>query len=56
MYLLMQAGKVAASGFLGQKLALLENPRHMELSLLETGACFLVTRFLQQYVSIGTLM
>ncbi|KAF3341123.1 Tuberculostearic acid methyltransferase UfaA1 [Carex littledalei] len=50
------AGKAAASGFLGQRLALLENPRHMVLSPVETGARLLVTRFLQQYVSVGNLI
>lgn len=43
------------SGVLG-KSAMLEGPRSMVLSQMETGARLLVTRFLQKYVSVGTLI
>ncbi|KAJ3677201.1 hypothetical protein LUZ60_002925 [Juncus effusus] len=52
----LKAGKSAASGLLGKNAYLLQNPKHMVPSVLETGARVLVTRFMQQYISIGTLI
>ena len=51
-----QAGMVAAHGMLGKGCAVLNNPKHMVPSLLETGARLFVTRFLGHYISTGCLM
>jgi cyclopropane-fatty-acyl-phospholipid synthase len=50
----VQAGKAAAAGLLGKKCDLV-NPRAMVPSWTEAGARLLVTRFLDQYISIGSL-
>lgn len=52
---LSQAGKSAAQSLLGQKSSLLLNPKQMVPSWTETGARLLVTRFLNQYVTIGNM-
>ncbi|KAF6998690.1 hypothetical protein CFC21_014785 [Triticum aestivum] len=51
----LKAGKSAAQGLLGQKSSLLLNPKQMVPSWTETGARLLVTRFLNQYVTIGNM-
>ncbi|XP_020093172.1 uncharacterized protein LOC109713480 [Ananas comosus] len=51
----LKAGLAAASGLLGKECALLENPKHFAPSLMERGARFLVTRFLDRFISIGNL-
>nr|CAD1840897.1 unnamed protein product [Ananas comosus var. bracteatus] len=51
----LKAGLAAAYGLLGKECALLENPKHMVPSLTETGARFLVTRFLDRFISTGNL-
>ncbi|CAL5416513.1 unnamed protein product [Camellia sinensis] len=52
----LKAGLVAAHGMLGKSCAVLNNPKHMVPSLIETGARFFVTRFLGQYISTGCLI
>ncbi|CAL5347480.1 unnamed protein product [Camellia sinensis] len=52
----LKAGLVAAHGMLGKSCAVLNNPKHMVPSLIETGARLFVTRFLGQYISTGCLM
>uniref|UniRef100_A0A453ACY8 Uncharacterized protein n=1 Tax=Aegilops tauschii subsp. strangulata TaxID=200361 RepID=A0A453ACY8_AEGTS len=44
-----------AQSLLGQKSSLLLNPKQMVPSWTETGARLLVTRFLNQYVTIGNM-
>uniref|UniRef100_A0A453ACY3 Cyclopropane-fatty-acyl-phospholipid synthase n=1 Tax=Aegilops tauschii subsp. strangulata TaxID=200361 RepID=A0A453ACY3_AEGTS len=51
----LKAGKSAAQSLLGQKSSLLLNPKQMVPSWTETGARLLVTRFLNQYVTIGNM-
>ncbi|XP_072993258.1 uncharacterized protein [Typha latifolia] len=51
----LKAGKAAASDVLGKRSIILENQKHMVPSLMETGARLLVTRFLEQYISDGTV-
>ncbi|XP_052188949.1 uncharacterized protein LOC127799195 isoform X2 [Diospyros lotus] len=51
----LKAGLVAAHGLLGKSCVVLENPKHMVPSLLETGARLFVTRFLGYYISTGCL-
>uniref|UniRef100_A0A8R7P9E2 Amine oxidase domain-containing protein n=1 Tax=Triticum urartu TaxID=4572 RepID=A0A8R7P9E2_TRIUA len=51
----LKAGKSAAQGLLGQKSSLLLNPKQMVPSWTECGARLLVTRFLNQYVTIGNM-
>nr|CAB3495509.1 unnamed protein product [Digitaria exilis] len=53
--ILMQAGKAAAAGLLGNKCDLLMNPKVIVPSWTEAGARLLVARFLAQYISIGNL-
>ncbi|CAL5416515.1 unnamed protein product [Camellia sinensis] len=52
----LKAGLVAAHGMLGKSCAVLNNPKHMVPSLIETGARLFVTRFLGQYISTGCLI
>ncbi|WJZ87397.1 hypothetical protein VitviT2T_006780 [Vitis vinifera] len=52
----LKAGMVAAHGMLGKGCAVLNNPKHMVPSLLETGARLFVTRFLGHYISTGCLI
>uniref|UniRef100_A0A2C9W7Z1 Cyclopropane-fatty-acyl-phospholipid synthase n=1 Tax=Manihot esculenta TaxID=3983 RepID=A0A2C9W7Z1_MANES len=47
---------LAAHGFLGKSCALLSNPKHMVPSMLEIGARLVVTRFLGNYISTGSLI
>jgi len=51
----MQAGKAAAAGLLGKQCDLLVNPKVMVPSWTEAGARLVVARFLDQYVSVGSL-
>ncbi|XP_047307604.1 uncharacterized protein LOC124911197 [Impatiens glandulifera] len=51
----LKAGLIAARSMLNKKDAVLENPKHMVPSLLETGARLFVTRFLRHHVSTGCL-
>eukprot|EP00261_Vitis_vinifera_P034068 XP_019075311.1 PREDICTED: uncharacterized protein LOC100242555 isoform X2 [Vitis vinifera] len=52
----LKAGMVAAHSILGKGCAVLNNPKHMVPSLLETGARLFVTRFLGHYISTGCLI
>ncbi|KAI8560795.1 hypothetical protein RHMOL_Rhmol04G0283500 [Rhododendron molle] len=52
----LKAGLVAAHGMLRKSCAVLNNPKHMVPSLMETGARLFVTRFLGQYISTGCLI
>ncbi|KAL6342983.1 hypothetical protein AAG906_017003 [Vitis piasezkii] len=52
----LKAGMVAAHSMLGKGCAVLNNPKHMVPSLLETGARLFVTRFLGHYISTGCLI
>ncbi|KAF8698874.1 hypothetical protein HU200_035135 [Digitaria exilis] len=51
----LKAGKAAAAGLLGKKCDLLMNPKRTVPSWTEAGARLLVARFLDQYISIGSL-
>lgn len=51
----LKAGRVAANSFLGKEYNPLRNPTHMVPSLMETGARFIVARFLERYISTGCL-
>ncbi|CAN6284248.1 unnamed protein product [Urochloa humidicola] len=51
----VKAGKSSAAGLLGKKCDILVNPKVMVPSWTEAGARLLVTRFLDQYISIGSL-
>ncbi|PSS35629.1 Tuberculostearic acid methyltransferase [Actinidia chinensis var. chinensis] len=51
----LKAGLVAAHGMLRKSWTVLNNPKHMVPSLIETGARLFVTRFLGHYVSTGCL-
>ncbi|XP_011029772.1 PREDICTED: uncharacterized protein LOC105129420 isoform X2 [Populus euphratica] len=52
----LKSGMVAAHGLLGNRCAILSNPKHMAPSMLETGARLFVTRFLGHYISTGCLI
>ncbi|KAG0486729.1 hypothetical protein HPP92_008824, partial [Vanilla planifolia] len=52
----LKAGLAAAHNVLGKEFKLLKNPRHMVPSLMEAGAKVMVKKFLQHYISTGTLM
>ncbi|XP_047309455.1 uncharacterized protein LOC124912860 [Impatiens glandulifera] len=52
----LKAGLIAAHSMLNKKYAVLENPKHMVPSFLETGARLFVTRFLRHHVSTGCLI
>ncbi|XP_060671387.1 uncharacterized protein LOC107422769 [Ziziphus jujuba] len=52
----LKAGIASANGILGESCALLSNPKHMVPSLVETGACRFVTRFLGNFISSGCLI
>uniref|UniRef100_A0A5B6YSM5 Amine oxidase domain-containing protein n=1 Tax=Davidia involucrata TaxID=16924 RepID=A0A5B6YSM5_DAVIN len=52
----LKAGMVAAHGMLRKSCAVLNNPKHMVPSLMETGARHFVTRFLGHFVSTGCLI
>ncbi|KAF8016606.1 hypothetical protein BT93_H1967 [Corymbia citriodora subsp. variegata] len=51
----LKAGMAAAHGVIGQSHSVLENPQHMVPSLKEIGARFLVTRFLRNFISTGSI-
>ncbi|URD74510.1 Mycolic acid cyclopropane synthetase [Musa troglodytarum] len=51
----LKAGIVAANTVLEKDSNLLRNPKHMVPSLMECGARLLVTRFLETYISTGSL-
>ncbi|XP_077252798.1 uncharacterized protein LOC143892223 isoform X2 [Tasmannia lanceolata] len=50
-----KAGMVAANSVLGKNCILPRNREHMVLSLAETGARLIITRFLERYISTGCL-
>ncbi|TVU05041.1 hypothetical protein EJB05_48189 [Eragrostis curvula] len=52
----LKAGKAAAQCLLGKESSLLVNPKQMVPSWTEAGARLLVSRFLNQYVSVGNLV
>ena len=47
---------LAANDLLNMSCEILNNPKHMVPSLMETGARFFVSRFLQDYIGMGSLM
>ncbi|KAJ0963682.1 hypothetical protein J5N97_028804 [Dioscorea zingiberensis] len=51
----LKAGMVAANSVLGKECILLKNPKHMVPSLVETGARVMVTKFLERYITTGSL-
>lgn len=51
----LKAGLTVAYNILGKELRPLKNPRHMVPSLMEVGARMAVTKFLEHYISTGTL-
>ncbi|XP_059653181.1 uncharacterized protein LOC132300200 isoform X2 [Cornus florida] len=51
----LKAGMAAAHGVLRTTCIVLNNPKHMVPSLVETGARIFITRFLQHYISTGCL-
>ncbi|KAL8491082.1 hypothetical protein ACS0TY_022926 [Phlomoides rotata] len=52
----VKAGILAANGLLKNSCTLLNNPKHMVPSWLETGARFLATRFLRGFIATGCLI
>lgn len=52
----LKAGMAAAHSMIGKSSPVLNNPKHMVPSLIETGARLLVTRFLGQFISAGCLI
>ncbi|PKI78588.1 hypothetical protein CRG98_000965 [Punica granatum] len=52
----LKAGMVAAHGMIGQRCSILQNPKHMVPSLMETGARLFVTSFLRRYISTGSVI
>lgn len=51
----LKAGMVAAHSLLGKHCSILNNPKHMVPSLMETGARLFVSRFLEHYISTGSV-
>ncbi|KAI0491367.1 hypothetical protein KFK09_025627 [Dendrobium nobile] len=51
----LKAGSTVAYNILGKELKLLKNPKHMTLSFTEVGARLVVVKFLERYISTGTL-
>ncbi|KAK8970010.1 hypothetical protein KSP40_PGU020757 [Platanthera guangdongensis] len=51
----LKAGLTVAYNILGKEFKPLKNPRHMVPSLMEVGARMAVTKFLEHYISTGTL-
>ncbi|XP_042405566.1 uncharacterized protein LOC121995859 [Zingiber officinale] len=51
----LKAGIIAANNVLGKDSILLRNPIHMVPSLMERGARYFVIRFLESYISTGSL-
>ncbi|PWA85612.1 cyclopropane-fatty-acyl-phospholipid synthase [Artemisia annua] len=52
----LKAGMLAANDLLNMSCEILNNPKHMVPSLMETGARFFVSRFLQDYIGMGSLI
>ncbi|GKD42099.1 cyclopropane-fatty-acyl-phospholipid synthase, partial [Tanacetum coccineum] len=52
----LKAGMLAANDLLNTSCEILNNPKHMVPSLMETGARFFVSRFLQDYIGMGSLI
>ncbi|XP_071726328.1 uncharacterized protein [Rutidosis leptorrhynchoides] len=52
----VKAGMVAANGMYDKSCEILNNPKHMILSLMENGARTFLVRFLQNYIAMGTLI
>ncbi|XP_006664478.1 uncharacterized protein LOC102701601 isoform X1 [Oryza brachyantha] len=52
----LKVGRAAAQSLLGKKIDPIVNPKQMVLSWTETGARLLVSRFLNQYISVGNLI
>lgn len=52
----LKAGMLAANSLLRKSCILQNNPKHMVPSWLETGARFLVTRFLERFIATGCLI
>nr|GEU95840.1 cyclopropane-fatty-acyl-phospholipid synthase [Tanacetum cinerariifolium] len=52
----LKAGMLAANDLLNTSFEILNNPKHMVPSLMETGARFFVSRFLQDYIGMGSLI
>ncbi|XP_039046359.1 uncharacterized protein LOC120186531 isoform X2 [Hibiscus syriacus] len=51
----LKAGMDAAHDFLGKKSSVLYSPKHMAPSFMETTARLFVTKFFQQYISVGCI-
>ncbi|KAL6503522.1 hypothetical protein OROGR_025445 [Orobanche gracilis] len=51
----LKAGMLAANGMLRKSSTLHYNPKHMVPSWIETGARFLVTRFLERFIATGCI-
>ncbi|KAG0447745.1 hypothetical protein HPP92_028165 [Vanilla planifolia] len=52
----VKSGLAAADAILGMELKLLKATRHMATSLMESGVRLIVTKFLQHFISTGSLM
>ncbi|XP_071726492.1 uncharacterized protein [Rutidosis leptorrhynchoides] len=52
----LKAGMVAANSMLKTSCEILNDPKHMVPSLRETGARVLVSRFLQDFIAMGSLI
>ncbi|PIN17919.1 Cyclopropane-fatty-acyl-phospholipid synthase [Handroanthus impetiginosus] len=52
----LKGGILAANGLLRKSCTLLNNPKHMVPSWLETGARLLVTKFLERFIATGCLI
>ncbi|XP_057809682.1 uncharacterized protein LOC131024190 isoform X2 [Salvia miltiorrhiza] len=52
----VKAGILAANGMLRKHYTFSNNPKCMVLSYLETGACVVVTRFLERFIVTGCLI
>ncbi|XP_071726326.1 uncharacterized protein [Rutidosis leptorrhynchoides] len=52
----VKAGMVAANGMYDKSCEILNNPRHMVLSLMENGARAFLVGFLQNYIAMGTII
>lgn len=52
----LKAGMVAAHSLLGKHCPILNNPKHMVPTLMETGARLFVSRFLEHFISTGSVI
>ncbi|XWS39151.1 hypothetical protein CRYUN_Cryun18bG0025500 [Craigia yunnanensis] len=52
----LKAGMDAAHGILGKHSSVLDSPKHMSLSFMETTARLFVTKFFQQFISLGCVI